>query len=548
MLPALTVEGLTFQYRTGISPVIRDVGFELEAGEVVLITGGSGSGKSTLLRCLNGLVPRSYPGELAGSIRFGDRGSDGLSLSQLALLVGTVLQDPEKQIVASHVAEEVAFGPENLGWPRPRIHEAVEKALEALGIGHLRDRETFHLSGGEKQKVALAGVLAMEPGILLLDEPLASLDPRAGREAMALIRAQAGTGRTVGLVELRIEEALLAQPDRVLHLEGGLRRHWGPVPAFLAGADPGAVKLPWRTSLGRGNLPTGALPEKADAGAPVLAEFDRVGFGYGDGPAVLQEVSFTLRKGDCVAILGPNGAGKSTLMRHLIGLLRPREGRVLVGDKDTRKVTVASLAAQVGYVFQNPGHMLFAPTVREELAFGPRNLKHADQDIVAASRRALEVTGLTGTEERSPLSLSFGQQKRLGIAAVVAMGSRILVLDEPTAGQDYASQRRFMDEVCAVGGFEATVFITHDLDLALTYANRVLLVADGRLVADGPPEEVLARADLLESCHLLPTDLLALNRVSLPITGRFGGPALFAGLSAEQRNFVLDNLHWNSNV
>ena len=539
--PALSVRDLSFQYRLGTRPALSSLSFDLEAGEILLVAGGSGSGKSTLARCLNGLIPRSYRGTVAGSIVYQGQDVSGLSLSQLALLVGTLQQDPEKQIVASHVAEEVAFGPENLGWPRPRIRDAVERTLEELGISHLRDRETFHLSGGEKQKVALAGILAMEPKVLLLDEPLASLDPKSGREALALIRAQALSGRAVAVIEHRIEEVLGLSPRRVLHLEDGVQRFWGGLDGFLDSVDPGTMKLPVEHLLKFQGYPSSPPLSQASRSTPVVAEFDNVGFWYTPGFPVLSRIGFALRRGDRIAIMGPNGAGKSTLMKHLIGLLQPKEGRVVVRGQETRSTTVARLAADVGYVFQNPGHMLFAPTVKEELAFGPHNLKHPADRVERACAHALDVAVLSGTEERSPLSLSFGRQKRLGIAAVLAMGSRILVLDEPTAGQDYASQRRFMDEVSRLENFDALVFITHDLDLALTYANRVLLVADGTLAADGSPEEVLTRPELLERCHLIPTSLLELNKAAFALTGRFGGPDVFRSLPEKNKKAILDN-------
>jgi energy-coupling factor transport system ATP-binding protein len=234
-------------------------------------------------------------------------------------------------------------------------------------------------------------------------------------------------------------------------------------------------------------------------------------------------VSLDIRKGDVIALLGPNGSGKSTLVKHALGLHRPRRGRVLVEGRDTRTTTTAQLARTVGYVFQSPTHMLFAPTVAEELAFGPRNLRYDSRTIQRATADALAATGLGPFLDRAPLSLSFGQQKRVGIAAVMAMGSRVLVMDEPTAGQDYGSYTRFMDEIAALQAFDAVLFVTHDLDLALTYANRILLFNDGQIAADGQPKDVLGDVALLRRCNVLPTSLLELNLQLLPHTGRFLG-------------------------
>jgi energy-coupling factor transport system ATP-binding protein len=525
----LVVEDVSFQYRSADAPAISGVSLSVVQGELVLVAGGSGSGKSTLLRCINGLIPRSYKGELHGRVLLGGQETGALPLAQIAQLVGTLLQDPEKQIVASYVAEEVAFGPENLGWPAERVRRAVEEALEELGMTQLRGRETYSLSGGEKQKVALAGLLAMRPQTLLLDEPLASLDPLAAHEALAVIRRQADTGRSVVLVEHRVEDALGISPDRALFMDQGRTTFLGPAAELPRHADPRQVKLPAEFALERlRQLSEPASPPRANGARPQavgeeLVGFENVEFWYEAGRPVLNGVSLSVRKGDRIAILGPNGAGKSTLVKQMIGLTRPRAGRVRVEGRDTRKATTAQLARSVGYVFQSPTHMLFAPTVRQELAFGPQNMGLPDAEIPGRIARALEVVGLSESEERAPLSMSFGQQKRVGIAAVLAMGSRLLLMDEPTAGQDYASYTRFMDEVTALDAFDAVLFVTHDLDLALSYANRVLLVAEGRIVADGPPERVLDDVDTLRRCHVLPTSLLELNRQLLPQTGRFMG-------------------------
>jgi energy-coupling factor transport system ATP-binding protein len=525
--PLLQIEALGFRYRTASTPALDALSVTASAGQVLLVAGPSGCGKSTLLRCVNGLIPRSYRGELRGRVLVAGQEIAARSLRETARLVGTVLQDPERQIVASYVADEVAFGPENLGWPRERVRAAVASALGELGIEHLAERETFRLSGGEKQKVALAGLLAMDPRLLLLDEPLASLDPLAAQGALEVIRGQARAGRAVLLVEHRVDDALSIAPEQALLLHQGRQLFLGGGAALTEVADPLLVKLPAAAALARLHAAAPQAPPPpcpANPAAEALIELDQVEFGYGDdGPPVLKGVSLTVRKGDVIALLGPNGSGKTTLVKHLLGLNRPRAGAVRVEGEDTRKATTAQLARTVGYVFQSPTHMLFAPSVREELAFGPRNLGRDPHATAEATERALRLTGLDGQLERAPLSLSFGQQKRLGIAAVLAMQSRILVLDEPTAGQDYASATRFMDEVAALDRFDALLFVTHDLDLALTYANRILLFHQGQLAADGPPERVLADTALLRRCHVLPTSLLDLNLQLLPQTGRLLG-------------------------
>lgn len=520
----LRIEGLTFRYHIRPEPALQDVSLTLGPGELLLIAGASGCGKTTLIRCINGLIPRTYRGELQGRILVYGRDARSMSMAELSQQVGTLLQDPERQIVGSFVLNEVAFGLENLGLPRAEIRARVDEVLAYLGISHLRDRETFHLSGGEKQKVALAGVLAMRPGILLLDEPLASLDPVSAQEALALFRRLADEGVAVILVEHRVEDALSIRPDRVLYLEDGRIAYYGPPDRMTDAVDYRQVKLPAPLILQRAAAapPPRFEPAIQPNGRKPLVVFEDVSFAYDEaGPLVIQDVNLTIRQGDIIALLGPNGAGKTTLVKHAIGLLKPRRGRVLVEDQDTREMSVAQVARTLGYVFQHPGHMLFAPTVREELAFGPRNLGFSREEIDQSVARAVEMVNLRGLEEYPPLALSFGQQKRVSIAAVLAMRSRILVMDEPTAGQDYWNYMTFMDSILQVPGFAAVLFITHDLDLAICYANRVVLMAEGRIAADGPPSEVLSDMELLRRCRIVPTSLLRLNLEYLPRTGRF---------------------------
>jgi energy-coupling factor transport system ATP-binding protein len=530
VLSPLVVENLGFRYRAAAAPALVDVSFTADAGELILIAGGSGSGKSTLLRCLNGLIPRSYRGELTGRIVIDGQDPGGMSLAALAQRVGTLLQDPDRQIVANYVERQIAFGPENLGWPRERIRVAVDTTLERLGITHLRNRETGALSGGERQKVALGGLLSMNPRILLLDEPLASLDPASAREALALFRELAAVGHVLLLVEHRVEDALVAQPGRALFLREGRQVFLGPSADFMALADPYEVKLPAQVALARlGGVQPLPVPAGTNDGPPrrrstpgdAVLDFVDIHFAYGDGAPVLRGVSLTVREGEVVAVMGPNGAGKSTLLRHGIGLLRPQRGAVRVGGQDAARFTVAQLARTVGYVFQSPSHMLFAPTVREELMFGPRNIGRDAAETAALVPAVLRQVGLAEYEERAPLSLSFGQQKRLSIAAVLSMRPRVLVLDEPTAGQDHGSTRALMRLIGALEGLAATVLITHDVDLAVSYATRVVLMRDGRIEADGPPEQVLADPALLQRCRIVPTSLLELNLRLLPQTGRF---------------------------
>ncbi|MFZ5911520.1 MAG: ABC transporter ATP-binding protein [Chloroflexota bacterium] len=539
----LVVENLSFQYRSRPELAIENISFELEPGEMLLIAGSSGCGKTTLARCINGLIPRSYGGKREGEVRLHGKDVAGIPLAEVAQIVGTLLQDPERQIVASNVYNEIAFGPENLGLPRDEIVARVEMAMQRLGLGYLRERDTFSLSGGEKQKVALAGVLAMNPSILLLDEPLASLDPASAYEALGIFRGLADEGKTIVLIEHRVEDAIAARPDRLMYMADGRVEYLGPITSLPQEIDHKQVKLPalWvvqRVKERKEIVETVSKPEvrtERSRSVPergeTLVSFENVAFRYDtELPYVLQNVNLEIRRGDLIAVLGRNGAGKSTLIKHAIGLLKPTEGVVLVEGQDTRKMSVAQIARVLGFVFQSPTHMLYAPTVREELAFGPNNLEFEKEEVTSAVSESVATLNLSGLEEYPPLGLSFGQQKRTTIAAVLAMRSKIMVMDEPTAGQDYANYTHFMDVMCRpVDGaqsllsanFAATLFITHDLDLAVTYANRVLLVGDGTVVADGTPEEVLKDFNLLERCRVRRTSLLDLNLSLLPKTGGF---------------------------
>jgi energy-coupling factor transporter ATP-binding protein EcfA2 len=523
----LVIEDLSFRYRDRQAPAIRNISFSANPGEILLIAGASGCGKTTLIRSINGLIPRSYKGEVTGRILLKGQDVSSWNLSKISQAVGTVLQDPERQILGTKVLHEVAFGLENLGVPRAEIIARVDESLNYLNISYLRNRETFNLSGGEKQKVALAGVLAMRPSILLLDEPLASLDPASAYETLDMVRRLANEGMTVLMIEHRVEDVLRIHPERVMFMSDGEIKYLGPMAGLEKVVDYHEVKLPASVIIKR------AAKDAAPAELKILptvagsrfepepiVRFEDVAFGY-DEREVLHSIRLDIKRGDVIAVLGPNGAGKTTFVKHAIGLLKPKHGRVLVGGRDTRETSVAQIASTLGYVFQSPSHMLFAPTVYEELAFGPKNLKHPKEEIEKEVKEALQIVNLSDKEGDPPLALSFGQQKRVSIAAILAMRSRILVMDEPTAGQDYFNYMNFMDAILQLPGFEAILFITHDVDLAVIYANRVLLVADGRIVADGSPRDVLGDAKRLEDCRLVPTSLLAENLKYWPQTQRF---------------------------
>jgi energy-coupling factor transport system ATP-binding protein len=501
---------------------IEDISFSLPAGELMLIAGPSGCGKSTLLKCLNGLIPRSYPGVVSGEIKLEGRSIANLTLRDLAQHVGTMLQDPDKQILGSTIEQEIAFGMENLCVPRKEMLRQIQEVLQRLHLEKYQKRATHALSGGQRQQVAAAGILVMQPSIFLFDEPFANLDARAVDELETLIAALRAEGRTIIIVEHRVEEALQLKPDKVLLMREGHQVFFGDTEAFLKVADPEQVKLPIQSTLDRMSDPSQAATvlvrpivtgqhsqSQSDKRDDPILTFDDVHYRYNlFSEEILHGISCNVRRGETIALLGPNGAGKTTLVKQALGLLRPSKGTVRLYGEDTRTLSVAQLAARIGYVFQSPSAMLFAPTVRKEISFGPDNLRFPRERIHEVVQEAAQALNVLQFAERSPFSLSFGQQKRVAIASVLAMQGKILLLDEPTAGQDYRSYIAFMEYLRSLPDLDALLFITHDLDLALRFTQRVLLLKDGKLVADGPPLQVLADPALLDACNLRPTSLL----------------------------------------
>ncbi|WP_051865406.1 ABC transporter ATP-binding protein [Streptosporangium roseum] len=536
----IEVRAASVRYQTTGRQVLAGVDLTVGPGDLALVSGPSGGGKSTLLRLLNGLIPHAYRAEVTGEVLVGGRPVAQQSVRQLSTTVGTLLQDPRKQIVGTIVDAELAFGPENLGLPRAEIRRRIGEVTDRVGIRHLLGRATAELSGGELQMVAFAGVLVMRPQVVLVDEPLANLDLEASLRLMRELRRFVDEGGAAVVVEHRVEEILDFAPTQVLYLEDGRSGYAGDVAGFLAAAPVAHVKLPFETLVAR----AAELPAASDAppartavsgvpsartaasgvpsartGGPAVRrgrggsaaarlEYRGVALGYG-GRAVLDGVDLALGAGERVAVLGRNGAGKSTLLRAAVRLLEPLRGAVHVDGAPVTERSTLELATTFGYVFQNPGQALFCATVGDELAFGPRNLGWPADEIRRVSEDALRAMLLDGEAdvmERSPRTLSFGQQRRLTVALALAMRPRTLILDEPTAGQDLHATTRFMAQVMAAS--ESVYFITHDVDLALTSADRIIVVDGGRVVADAPAAELARDADVWSRAGLRQTSLV----------------------------------------
>lgn len=456
---------------------LRDVDLTVRDGECVLLAGPSGSGKSTLLRCLAGFVPQSIPAAVSGDVLLDGRSTRGVPVAELARDVGVVFQNPRTQLLNVRVEDEVGFGPRNLGLPPGEIERRVVHSLAAVGLSGVRDRTTAALSGGERQRLAIAAVLAMGPRVLLLDEPMASLDVDGTRAVIETVRRlNREDGVTVIIVEHRLGPAASIAGRTVLLDEGSVVAD-GPTDEVLGRRD-----LLRRLGLRRpSDDHQVAWRELVHEVPPAPGEaFVRLQ-GVSAGPdrhIVLRDLDLTIRRGDFVALVGDNGAGKTTLARVIAGLLRPRRGRV--SYPSGRR---PSSGSGVGMVFQDPSAQLLCDTVEQEVWYGPRNLRRREPGPADA---ALDAVDLDGQRTRPVFALSLGQQQRLAVAGVLAMRPDLIILDEPTVGQDWAHMGRFMAAVRGLNEAGATVvLITHDFKLVHHHASRIVVLDRGRVVADG---------------------------------------------------------------
>ncbi len=525
----ITIDHLTYTYPHAAQPAIQDASLAVDEGEFLLLAGESGAGKSTLLRALNGLVPHFYGGRISGQVRVAGHDPVAEGPATMSAIVGLVFQDPEAQVVADTVEDELAFGMENAGLPQATMRKRIEEVLDQLSIAHLRGRRLSTLSGGERQRVAIGAVLTLQPRILVLDEPTSQLDPQAAEEVLdTLVKLNQDLGLTIILSEHRLER-VVQHVDRIVFL--GRRAEAGPTPV-LSG-PPGEVlaemplapplaevarALGWRpvplsikdarrrlsgdrrfappdssgASLGASaasGIPSPASPTALET-AGVTLRAENVWYTYG-GREALRGLSLEARPGQILALMGRNGAGKTTLLKLLVGLLKPGQGRVLVGGTDTRRLPLDAIVRQVGYVPQRPDVLLFADSVRDELAFTRRN--HGLPLDGAALDNLVQRLHLTDYMDRDPKDLSVGERQRVALAAILAAEPGALLLDEPTRGMDYRQKDALaavLRDLAAAG--RTIVLATHDVELAAHLADRVALLSEGQVVVQGPARQVMA--------------------------------------------------------
>ncbi len=558
---ALEFQHLTYAYPPPApdrpsSPVLRGIHFSVAEGERAVLLGRTGAGKTTLLLTTVGIVPQRTGGTMGGVTLVLGQDARYTPVPDLARHVGFLFQDPDAQLFHVRVDDEVAFALENLAYPQEEITRRVAWALRVVGLSGQEARRPAHLSGGQKQRLALAAVLAMTPRLLVLDEPTANLDPVGRAELLETLEHILAQERTLLLATQEVDWALeLAPSFHTLH-EGRLsfsgpssallhhvdalrsqglplpqipmaayelRRRGIPVPPVFTPEE--AIKV-WCPLIQRGrpspisrvskrDFPSSSPPPPSQP--PPTVRVEHLHFRYEDGTEALRGVDWEVGAGEFVALVGANAAGKTTLAKHLNGLLHPTSGRVLLGDVDTKDHTVSFLARLVGYVFQSPDHQIFAPTVWEEIAFGPRNLGWPEETIARAVDEVLELFELKPWAQIPPAVLGLGLRRKVALASVLIARPPILILDEPTAGLDQGSARELMAYVTAFHRAGHTIIlITHDMRLVAEWAPRVSVMVSGRMVFDGTPEELFSQPDVLREAHLVPPPIVRVAQNLVP--------------------------------
>ena len=546
--PIISFRNFSFQYRAQKRPTLTDINLDIYPGERVLIAGPSGSGKSTLAGCINGLNPFSNPGECTGTLTVDGVDAPHSSIFELSAHVGTVLQDPDGQFIGLTVGEDIAFALENSCMPQGEMHAITRHAAELVGIENHLDYAPHELSGGQKQRVSLAGVMVDQVKILLFDEPLANLDPATGKQAIELIdEIQQKTDTTVLIIEHRLEDVLWRNVDRIVLVNGGtiladlcpdellsgslLAENGIREPLYVtalryAGVEITPEKHPAHVnSLVLDDADTRkvqqwftARPQPAAQKTPEpLLEVKDLSFGYQKGQQTLRNVSFAIGKGEMVSIVGRNGAGKSTLSKLICGFETPDTGEIFLNGKSLAEENIRHRAQHIGYVMQNPNQMISKTLIYDEVALGLQRSGLTEEQIREKVEATLKVCGLYPFRNWPISALSFGQKKRVTIASVLVLDPELIILDEPTAGQDFRHYTDIMEFLRGLNAQGVTVvMITHDMHLMLEYTKRALVFCDGQLIADRSAAAVLCDPALVEQAALKETSLFTLaNRCGI---------------------------------
>lgn len=527
----------TFQYDAQAEATLKDISFDIVKGEKVLILGPSGSGKSTLAQCLNGIIPNIHKGQAKGQVRIDGQDIFKQSIYDKSQLVSTVLQDPDGQFIGLTVAEDLAFALENDCADQSEMKDKVALWAERLDLTSLLNYRPQDLSGGQKQRVSLAGVLIDESPILLFDEPLANLDPKSGQETIDLIdKIHKEVGATTIIIEHRLEDVLYRPVDRILLvndgtllfngspdellsstllLENGIREPLYVTVLRQLGFDTrDAQNLSQLDALDLSDLvlPDRVLKDKRDSSSDSILKVEGLSVSYGDNPAIIEDMSFSLKKGERLAIVGKNGAGKSTLAKALCGFV-PSQGKLTYKGQDISQDSIAERSERIGFVLQNPNQMISQTMIFDEVALGLRLRGIEETEVEERVHEVLKTCGLYSFRKWPISALSFGQKKRVTIASILVLKPEIIILDEPTAGQDYKTYTdimNFLDSLQKQG--HTIVMITHDMQLMLEYSDRCLVVVEGKIIADDNPVTILNQKDLLESANLKQTSLYTLGQ------------------------------------
>jgi energy-coupling factor transport system ATP-binding protein len=543
--PIIEFTNFTFQYFSQAEPTLHDINLKIYPGQKILIVGPSGSGKSTLGHCLNGLIPFSYKGEIQGSLKINGVETSSLNIFKLSKMIGTVLQDSDAQFVGLTVGEDIAFALENDNVPGDQMRQRVHSVAQMVDMENLLTSSPFELSGGQKQRTSLAGVMIDDVDILLFDEPLANLDPATGKTAIEIIDdIHQQSGKTILIIEHRLEDVLHRHVDRVLVVNDGriiadmdahalvaspiLKETGIREPLYVTALKYAGVLVTekmqaghietLKTEFSRDALQTwfGNIQpaERVNARSSILSMED-VSFSYDGIRPVLDEINFDIREGEMVSIVGKNGAGKSTLSKLLCGFEKEDRGRILYGGQDIKDKSIKERAEIIGLVMQNPNQMISKPLIYDEVALGLRLRQVPEEEIKPRVEKVLKVCGLAPFIEWPISALSYGQKKRVTIASILVLDPKILILDEPTAGQDFRHYTEIMEFLVEINKLGITVIlITHDMHLMLEYTPRAIVLAGGRKIADTAASVVLTDPQVIEEANLKETSLFALSHMA----------------------------------